>query len=70
MDLIGCLGQCAVVFRSKDERASDICSDEESLYEDALDLPETNKRDEATQVEQLMIAHELCLNRPFAPFDS
>ncbi|KAH3719084.1 transcription intermediary factor 1-alpha-like [Dreissena polymorpha] len=63
-DLISELDQCDVILRSKDERASDICSDEESLYEDALDLPATNKRDEATQVEQLMIAHELGPKRP------
>ncbi|KAH3719088.1 E3 ubiquitin-protein ligase TRIM33-like isoform X4 [Dreissena polymorpha] len=63
-DLISELNQYDVVLRSKDERASDICSDEEDTYEDALDLLQTNKRDEATQVEQLMIANELGPKRP------
>ncbi|XP_052248188.1 uncharacterized protein LOC127856170 isoform X1 [Dreissena polymorpha] len=63
-DLISELNRYDVVLRSKDERASDICSDEEDTYEDALDHLQTNKRDEATQVEQLMIAHELGPKRP------
>ncbi|XP_052248189.1 uncharacterized protein LOC127856170 isoform X2 [Dreissena polymorpha] len=68
-DLISELDQFDVILRSKDEWASDMCSDEESLYEDALELPETNKRDEATQVEQLMIAHELGPKKPLHRLD-